>query len=72
MAHVAIAWLFQRPGVATVIAGARKPAQIQQTAQAVDLDLAPEIVVRLAEATEEVKAAIGPNPDMWQAKSRFR
>ncbi len=72
MTDVAIAWLFQQPGVATVIAGARRPEQIRQTAGAVDLDLAPEIVARLAGATEEVKSAIGPNPDMWQSESRFR
>ena len=72
MTDVAIAWLFQQPGVSTVIAGARTPEQIRQTAGAVALDLAPEIVARLAEATEAVKSAIGPNPDMWQSESRFR
>jgi aryl-alcohol dehydrogenase-like predicted oxidoreductase len=72
MTDVAIAWLFQQPGVKTVIAGARRPEQIRQTAGAVDLVLAPEIVARLAEATEEVKRAIGNNPDMWQSTSRFR
>jgi aryl-alcohol dehydrogenase-like predicted oxidoreductase len=72
MTDVAIAWLFQQPGVTSVIAGARRPEQIRQSAGAVDLDLAPEIVARLAEATEEVKRAVGTNPDMWQSTSRFR
>jgi aryl-alcohol dehydrogenase-like predicted oxidoreductase len=72
MTDVAIAWLFQQPGVTTVIAGARTPDQIRQTAGAVDLELAPDVVARLAEATEEVKRAIGPNPDMWQSTSRIR
>jgi aryl-alcohol dehydrogenase-like predicted oxidoreductase len=72
MTDVSIAWLFQQPGVTTVIAGARTPDQIRQTAGAVDLTLAPVVVTGLAEATEEVKRAIGPNPDMWQAKSRIR
>jgi aryl-alcohol dehydrogenase-like predicted oxidoreductase len=72
MTDVAIAWLFQQPGVSTVIAGARTPEQIRQTAGAVNLVLAPEIVARLSEATEGVKAAIGPNPDMWQSQSRIR
>ena len=72
MTDVAIAWLFQQPGVRTVIAGARTPDQIRQTAGAVDLQLAPEIVEQLGEATEEVKRAIGPNPDMWQSTSRIR
>jgi aryl-alcohol dehydrogenase-like predicted oxidoreductase len=58
--------------VTSAIAGARRPHQIQQTAEAVDLALSPEIVSRLTKATEAVKLAIGPNPDMWQTASRFR
>ena len=72
MAGVALAWLFQQPGVTSVIAGARTPAQIRETALAVDLTLAPEIVARLSAATKEVKRLIGPNADMWQSTSRFR
>jgi len=72
MASVALAWLLHQPGVSSVIAGARRPDQIRQTAQAVDLELSPEIARQLAEATEEVKRLIGRNPDMWQSTSRFR
>ena len=72
MASVALAWLLHQPGVTSVIAGARRPDQIRQTAQAVDLALSPEIAGQLAKATEEVKRLIGPNPDMWQSTSRFR
>jgi len=69
---VALAWLLHQPGVTSGIAGARRPDQIRQTAQAADLTLTPEIVGRLSEATEEVKRLAGPNPDMWQSQSRFR
>ena len=72
MTLVSLAWLWQQPGVSVVIAGARKPAQIRQSAQAVGLVLAPEIVNQLADATAPVKDCIGPNPDMWQSVSRFR
>jgi aryl-alcohol dehydrogenase-like predicted oxidoreductase len=72
MASVAAAWLFYQPGVTSVIAGARRPDQIEQTARAADLALSPEIVDRLTEATNEVKRAVGTNPDMWQSESRFR
>jgi aryl-alcohol dehydrogenase-like predicted oxidoreductase len=72
MAEVAMAWLLQQQGVASVLAGARRPDQIRQTARAAELALAPEIVERLTAASEEVKLAMGPNPDMWQTKSRFR
>ena len=72
MAEVALAWLLHQPGVTSVLAGARYPDQIRQTAQAADLKLAPEIINALTKATDEVKRKMGRNPDPWQAKSRFR
>jgi myo-inositol catabolism protein IolS len=72
MAMVAITWLLHRPGVTSVIAGARRPDQIKQTAQAADLALSPEIIGQLAGMTDEVKRVLGSNPDMWQSESRFR
>ncbi|MEJ2209512.1 MAG: aldo/keto reductase [Anaerolineae bacterium] len=72
MVSVALAWLLRQPGVTSVIAGARTPDQIRETAQAAALDLAPETAARLSAATDEVKRLIGPNPDMWQSESRFR
>jgi myo-inositol catabolism protein IolS len=72
MASVSLAWLLHQPGVTSVIVGARKPHQIEQTAQAGDLELSSAVVDALTAATEEVKRKLGPNPDMWQAESRFR
>jgi len=72
MAQVALAWLLHQPGVRSVIAGARTPDQIRQTAQAADLELSSETVSELTEATEPLKRILGPNPDMWQSESRFR
>jgi aryl-alcohol dehydrogenase-like predicted oxidoreductase len=74
MAAVAVAWLLTRPGVSAVLAGARTPGQIRETAQAADLVLAPETIDALTEATEEVKRLLGPSPDIWggKAEGRFR
>jgi aryl-alcohol dehydrogenase-like predicted oxidoreductase len=72
MATVALAWLLHQPGVTSVIAGARRPDQIRQTAQAADLELSPETIAALAEATEGVKQKMGPNLDLWQSESRLR
>jgi len=72
MATVALAWLVHQPGVTSAIAGARRPDQIRLTAQAADLALAPDILSRLTEPTEEIKRIIGLNPDMWQSSTRFR
>jgi aryl-alcohol dehydrogenase-like predicted oxidoreductase len=72
MALVSVAWVLQQPGVASVIAGARQPEQIQEMATAVDLHLDPAIIQKLNAATEEVKEILGSNPDMWSSESRFR
>ena len=72
LARVALAWLLHQPGVTSVIAGARRPEQIRETARAADLELPAEVVQSLGEATTELKQSLGPDPDMWQAESRFR
>ncbi|MFL7793436.1 MAG: aldo/keto reductase [Anaerolineae bacterium] len=74
MAKVSLAWLLAQLGVNAVLAGARKPGQIRETAQAADLTLAPETIEALTEATEEVKQLLGTSPDIWggEAESRFR
>jgi aryl-alcohol dehydrogenase-like predicted oxidoreductase len=71
-ANVALAWLLHQPGVSSVIAGARRPEQIRQTAQAADLELPSEVLGELVEATDEIKRTLGPNPDMWLSESPFR
>ena len=49
--QVAIAWLLARPAVATVILGARTPAQLDDNLGALDLALAPEELAGLDEAS---------------------
>jgi len=72
MAHTAILWLLQRPGVRAVLVGARKPDQVRRNVEALDFVL-PEMTVReLEEVTDPLKAAMGPNPDMWRTAGRFR
>lgn len=72
MEAVSLAWLLRQPGIATVVVGARNPEQIRRNAAAADLDLAVEAVHELSAATEALKAALGPNPDMWQTQSQCR
>jgi aryl-alcohol dehydrogenase-like predicted oxidoreductase len=72
MSSVSTAWVLRQPGVASVIAGARQPEQIKETARAVDLVLDPATLQKLDAATEQVKQILGPNPDMWNSESRFR
>lgn len=72
MAEVALAWLLQKPGIASVLVGIRNPEQARANAQAMQIELTPDTLARLAAATSQVKARLGPNPDMWQTNSRYR
>ena len=72
LAKVAVARLLHQSGVTSVITGARNPGQIKQVTQAAGLELSPEIMNELAEATDEVKRKLGSNPDVWRSESRFR
>ena len=72
MAKVALAWVLKQPGVATVIAGARNPAQIHANAEAAALDLSDDIVAALNAATEPLKVKFGTNADMWDVGDKQR
>ncbi len=72
MTQVALGWLLCQAGVASVIAGARRPEQIREAAQAIDVALSADTLDELNRVTAEVKRSIGSNPDMWQAEGRFR
>ena len=64
-AQVALAWLLGRPGVASVIVGARNEEQIAGTLPAADLKLSAEDVSRL----DKVSALPLPYPLWHQAKT---
>ncbi len=72
MAAVALAWLRQQPGVATILVGARTPQELQLNLPALDLHLAPELIQKLNAVTEPVREKLGNNPDMWLVPSRMR
>jgi len=73
MAELAIAWLLAQPAVSCVLVGIRTAQQARQNA-ALDPSLDGATVARLAQITEAVKQALGPNPDAWEpaCRSRFR
>lgn len=61
--QIAINWLLQRPGVATVIVGARNEEQLRQNLGAVGWNLTPEQVAKLDEAS-----AVTPIYPYWHQK----
>jgi aryl-alcohol dehydrogenase-like predicted oxidoreductase len=74
MADVALAWCNQRPGVASVIAGASTPEQLRHNAASFENPLPDAALAELDRVTEPLKQSLGSNPDMWQGRdqSRFR
>ncbi|MGB5746569.1 MAG: aldo/keto reductase [Desulfobacterales bacterium] len=72
MAHVALAWVLQQPGIQAVLAGARNPDQIIMNTKAVDLVLSADVIKKLNAATDTLKYAMGPNADPWRTASRIQ
>jgi len=72
MADVALAWLLHQPGVTSVIFGARNPVQVLANVRAAHLRLDAATLAELDRATTELKAAFGPEADLWAAQSRIR
>jgi len=71
LAQVALAWLIQRIGVASIVVGVRNPEQARVNAAAASLDLPDEIMRALDDATADLKTRMGTNADLWQSDSRI-
>jgi myo-inositol catabolism protein IolS len=72
MSELSLAWCLHQPGVTSVIAGARNPAQVRENAAAADRALSPSVVAELSAVTDELKNALGPNIDLWQSEENAR
>ncbi len=60
VARIALAWLLHKPGVASVIIGAKKPHQLEDNLKAVDVALTEEEMTRLDEVS-----ALAPEYPSW-------
>jgi aryl-alcohol dehydrogenase-like predicted oxidoreductase len=71
---VAVAWTLAKPGIASVIVGARNSGQMARNLTAADLKLGTETVARLDAITEPMRQHFGTNADMWcnARESRIR
>lgn len=72
LAQLALSWLIHEPGVTSVIVGARDAQQVTENALVADIMLDGETLVAVNRATDAVKAALGPNLDMWLAGADAR
>ena len=64
-AQVALSWLLHQPGVTSVIAGAKRPAQVEDNAKAADLALSDDEVKALSDASEPLRAMTAGEFKMW-------
>ncbi|MDA0596732.1 MAG: aldo/keto reductase [Chloroflexi bacterium] len=71
-AKVALAWVRSRPGITSLLVGARSPDELDLNIPAFEYDLPQGIADRLSAATEPVKAKLGSNADMWSGDNRMR
>jgi aryl-alcohol dehydrogenase-like predicted oxidoreductase len=61
-----------RPGVTSVIFGARTPQQLHANVASGRLKLDAATMAELNAATDELKTTLGPSADMWAGESRIR
>lgn len=72
MANVALAWVRQQKGVATLLVGARNTEELARNMPAADLVLEDDVIARLSKASEPVKVYLAGNADMWSSDNRMR
>jgi aryl-alcohol dehydrogenase-like predicted oxidoreductase len=72
ISSAAISWVLNRPGISSVIVGARSPEQLKDLVSASELKLPAGAVGELTSATEDLKKVVGNNADMWEGKAKSR
>ena len=72
LANVSLAWARDRPGVTSLLMGARTPAQLQHNLESLQLTLEPTLVELLCDAGEEVKRKLGTNLDPYESAATTR
>lgn len=71
-ATVSLAWLLTRPGVTSLLVGARNAAEVALNLPAFEYDLPSDVATELTTATDDLKSRLGNNPDMWHSPGRMR
>ncbi len=71
MNEVAIGWLLDQKAVTSVLVGARNGDQARRNAKAAADPLTPDVVEALNLASDALKKAMGPNPDLWNKDTRI-
>jgi len=68
MAAASLAWVFQQEAVPVAIVGASSPDQIERNSKVINLS--PELLKQMSDATQAVKDKIGKQLDQWASPDR--
>lgn len=72
VADLAIAWAVSNPDITCTIVGCRNRRQLEENARALALRPSADVLARLARATDEVNARLGPHIDYYQSVAESR
>jgi len=72
MCDVSLAWLLHKPGVTSVMIGARTKDQITRNLKCIDLQLPENIIKELDKVTDDIKRGLGDNLDPYEGKEHSR
>ena len=72
MDALALAWVMAKPGITSVLAGARSPDQVARNVRSAELTLSADVIARLDQATDALKRKLGPNADYFQGQGHSR
>ncbi len=67
MTELSVAWALSRPGIASMLVGARTVEQLEGTLRASDLRLDAAVLRRLDELSKPVLHALGPSMDYYES-----
>jgi aryl-alcohol dehydrogenase-like predicted oxidoreductase len=72
MAALALAFLRDRPGVDSVLVGARSREQLRDNIKMFETRIPPETMAEAIRLSDDLKPKMGKNPDLWQSENGGR
>ena len=72
LVEIAIAWVLNKPFIASTLAGSRNTKQLEANVAAGDLQLPSDVIMRIDEAGLPVLKKLGDSPDYYENREKTR
>lgn len=72
MEHLSLSWAMAKPGITSVLVGARDREQIESNARAAEVAMTPKLLKRLDDLSQPLLEKLGANCDYWQGGENSR